>query len=351
MTELATIDQLEQALAKAENIEEVATIRVQMETLAKSLAPRYVVPRFKAAKGLVKACRKHGEFWNKLENKTIRERHLKQNRGNKSYDGMIDFTAAGFKHRMDVKRCAAIAEMDDQDLELYYDECRGNGKWPTLGGAYEVWKMINLNDDHPAPEWLDSDFIIGDFREVDLPANSIDLIFTDPPYEESALDLYDALSERAADWLVPGGWCLAYAGQWMLPKVIAALSKKLSYFWTGAIFHTGNKSYMRKHHLRVGWKPLLMFYKPKLNVIWGSIEDVVSGGREKAHHPWQQAVAEAEHFVRHFCPEGGIILDPMCGSGTTLVAAKRLGLRHIGIEIDEEVGKKALKRLNDKEEI
>lgn len=343
MDALVRLDKLEMALAQAKDVKEVAAIRVQMETIAKSLAPRYVVPRFKAAKGLVDACRKHGEFWNELENK-----HPPHVTKVTSRDTYIDFTAAGFKHRMDVKRCAAVAEMDEQDLEIYYDDCRSNGKWPTLGGAYEVWRMLNLSDDHPAPEWLDSDFIIGDFREVELPSNSIDLIFTDPPYKESALDLYEALSDSAADWLVPGGWCLAYAGQWMLPKVMAALSKKLSYFWTGAVFHTGDKSYMRKHHLRVGWKPLLMFYKPKLNVIWGSIEDVVSGGREKEHHPWQQAVAEAEHFIRHLCPEGGIVLDPMCGSGTTLVAAKRLGLRHIGIEIDEETGRKALKRLNDK---
>lgn len=351
MDALAQINELETALMQADDIKEVAAIRVRMETMAKSLAPRYVVPRFKAAKGLVEACRKHGEFWNDLK-----EQGRTRGDGNPTVTKVtvkddIDFTAAGFKHRMDVKRCAAIAEMDDQDLEIYYDECRGNGRWPTLGGAYEVWKMINLDENHPAPEWLDNDFIVGDFRDVDLPANSIDLIFTDPPYEENALGLYEALSERASDWLIPGGWCLAYAGQWMLPKVMTALSKKLSYFWTGAIFHAGDKSYMRKHHLRVGWKPLLVFYKPKLNVIWGSIEDVMSGGREKEHHPWQQAVAEAEYFVKHFCPEGGIVLDPMCGSGTTLVAAKRLGLRHIGMEIDEETGKQALKRLNDEETI
>jgi len=346
MDALARLDKLETALAQAKDVKEVAVIRVQMETIAKSLAPRYVVPRFRAAKGLVQACRKHGEFWNEIPNK-----HPPHVTKVTSGDTYIDFTAAGFKHRWDVKRCAAIAEMDDQDLEIYYDECRSNGRWPTLGGAYKVWKMINPSEDHPAPEWIDSDFIIGHFRKVELPSNSIDLIFTDPPYIESALEIYDDLSKHAADWLTPGGWCIAYAGQWALPKIINSLGKHLSYFWTGAVFHSGDKSYMRKHHLRVGWKPLLMFYKPKLNVTWGSIEDVVSGGREKEHHPWQQAVAEAEHFVRHICPEGGIVLDPMCGSGTTLVAAKRLGLRHIGIEIDEEVGKQALKRLNDKEEI
>lgn len=54
------------------------------------------------------------------------------------------------------------------------------------------------------------------------------------------------------------------------------------------------------------------------------------------HHPTVKPVALMEWLVTLVTPPGGTVLDPFAGSGTTLVAAKRLGLGYIGIERDEE---------------
>ena len=45
------------------------------------------------------------------------------------------------------------------------------------------------------------------------------------------------------------------------------------------------------------------------------------------------------------CPPNGVVLDPMCGSGTTLVVAKKLGRNFIGIELNPSYVEMTRKRL------
>ncbi len=69
-------------------------------------------------------------------------------------------------------------------------------------------------------------------------------------------------------------------------------------------------------------------------------------GSKLAHEneaPFPERVPE--WFIRSCCIPGGLVLDPFCGSGTTLAVAKRLGRRFIGIDVRESQIELSRKRL------
>ncbi len=63
-------------------------------------------------------------------------------------------------------------------------------------------------------------------------------------------------------------------------------------------------------------------------------------------HPAQKPIALMRHLIADFSDIGETVLDPYMGSGTTIVAAKALNRRAIGIEIEERYCEIAAKRLS-----
>ena len=61
-------------------------------------------------------------------------------------------------------------------------------------------------------------------------------------------------------------------------------------------------------------------------------EDGSRGNR----HPTVKPIALMQWLFRLACPEGGTVLDPFCGSGTTGIAARAKGMSFVGIERDPE---------------
>lgn len=63
------------------------------------------------------------------------------------------------------------------------------------------------------------------------------------------------------------------------------------------------------------------------------------------HHPTVKPIKLMSYLIALLTKEGETVLDPFCGSGTTLIAAKMLNRKGIGIEINKEYIEIAEKRL------
>lgn len=68
---------------------------------------------------------------------------------------------------------------------------------------------------------------------------------------------------------------------------------------------------------------------------------------ERTGYPTQKPRVLMEKLVRAFCPAGGTVLDPTCGSGTTLVAAVAAGRGAIGFDGNSDAVIVAKRRLDD----
>jgi hypothetical protein len=194
---------------------------------------------------------------------------------------------------------------------------------------------------------------VGDFRELgrDIPDNSIDLIFTDPNYGQDYLDCWEPLGELAARVLKPGRFLVTYTGKFYLPTVMESLGKHIEYYWTASRYFSRLHGRAWKRHIWDGWKPILIYRKePNYSDAYGCpwFLDVLHEGEPeeaKVLHDYGQAIEDAMHFIQILTRQGDVVLDPLCGSGTTLVAAKRMSRRGIGFEVNPKTASMARARL------
>jgi hypothetical protein len=140
--------------------------------------------------------------------------------------------------------------------------------------------------------------------------------------------------------LTPGGSLVCYTTPANLPAVYPLLDQHLSYQSTLAVVLAGGHQQLAWLKVRNGWRPLPWYVKGKYS--GGYVLDTIPGSRpDKRLHPWSQAVEEVLPLIERLCPENGVVLDPMAGAGSTLVAAKRLGRRFLGCELNPATAKLA----------
>jgi DNA modification methylase len=183
--------------------------------------------------------------------------------------------------------------------------------------------------------------ICGDFRDVcrkHISDNSINLIFTDPPYSRQHLQLYQSLGIEAFRMLKEGGSLVMYAPHYALPEIFDYMKNSgLKYRWQIVVRHTGSFARMFSNTVIVTYKPLLWYFKGSGPKILEFIEDSVeSKPPDKSLHPWAQSTVEAEYVISKLTIPNDVVLDCTMGTGTTGIAALKLKRRFVGIELNED---------------
>lgn len=216
----------------------------------------------------------------------------------------------------------------------------------------------------PTPYYQDASVTLyhGDCREVLPTLEEVDACITDPPWGAvthagartgrdgervlvdfaaiTADELRSALAlVRVRRWVVatiewrhmlglesepPAGLRFVRFGVWVKPN--------------GAPQFTGDRP-------ATGWEAVAILHRDgPMRWNGGGHHAIWSIPKTEGEHPTQKPPRLVREFVRLFSDRGETVLDPFAGSGTTLRAAKDLGRRAIGIEIEERYCEIAAKR-------
>lgn len=162
-------------------------------------------------------------------------------------------------------------------------------------------------------------------------------IVTDPPYE---MDM-DALAMKLRSLASGTVIMFSYLGDvprgadeyhvWVKPESTKNFSRKCGNFVEAiSIFRGDNSPFNGK---QMHWSQLTGVHRDRLV--------------HKTLHPYQKPLTLMKRLVELYTDPDDLVVDPFCGSGTTLLAAKQLGREWLGFEQDPERHAVAASRLAD----
>ncbi|MFT3686246.1 MAG: site-specific DNA-methyltransferase [Phycisphaerales bacterium] len=231
-----------------------------------------------------------------------------------------------------------------------------------------------------------------------LAPGSVDLLYTDPPFNTGKTqatppgagsvdgrDARAAYSDRLGDgpefaqWLrvrleatlpalkpsanvlIHVDWRTSHHVRLMLDELLGPDRFVNHLIWSYGLGGSSPKRFARKHDdiLFYCLDPAHAYFKaPRIpatsNRMKGQtkkatdvlqIPSINNMAAERTGYPTQKPLALLELLIGACCPSGGTVLDPTCGSGTTLVAARSLGCLAVGFDLSPAAVKTCRRRL------
>lgn len=216
-----------------------------------------------------------------------------------------------------------------------------------------------------------------------LEAQSVDLFFTDMPYNttacewETEIDL-DAFWYQVKRIIKPTTPVILTGSQPFTSKLVMSNPRMFRYEWIwektqGTGYLNANRNPMKSHENILIFYETLGTYTPQMErgksyratrgAVGGFVHDKTVGGyqtvneglrypktvlrfkSETGYHPTQKPVPMLEYLINTYSCKGDLVVDPFSGSGTTAIAARNTGRNFICGDSSAEYVAVARKRL------
>lgn len=196
----------------------------------------------------------------------------------------------------------------------------------------------------------------------EMPNNCVDLIVTDPPYGDNVV--YGWNHKTIKNNENPLINCSAITEFYRILKrnssaYIFTNWKHYPFLTEFIIRYTSFKIrhliVWKKHNFGLGWafrhqhEMILVLEKGKPRYRLTDFSDVQSAkhiNHNLETHPHEKPLDLLTKIILHSSKEGNLVLDPFCGSGSTLKACEEAKRKWIGIELDEKWVNQSLTKLN-----
>ncbi len=190
-----------------------------------------------------------------------------------------------------------------------------------------------------------------------MTSNRVDFVLTDPPYlaHYSSRDGRSVPNDNNCDWVKPAfqeiyrvlrwnRFCVSFYGWHKADKFLAT--------WREVGFRViGHLTFIKRYasterFLRYQHENAYLLAKGNPQKPARTIPDVLEWKYTGNNlHPTQKPVSVLTPLVESFSNPGDVVLDPFCGSGSTLLAARNLNRRFLGIELSKQYFDLAEQRL------
>jgi site-specific DNA-methyltransferase (adenine-specific) len=202
-----------------------------------------------------------------------------------------------------------------------------------------------------------------------LPAESVDIVVTDPAYE--SLEKHRAVGTTTRLKISAGSsnpWFSVFPNARfaeLFAEVFRVLKRDTHFylmcdpetafiakpiaeqagfkFWKPLVWD--KRSIGMGYHYRARYEFVLFFEKGKRRLADLGIADVLEVPRVRGGYPAEKPSALSEIFLRQSSAEGDLLVDPFMGSGSSGVAALKLGRRFAGNDVSADSLKLARERL------